>query len=383
LNKLPQSVARFDVAIVGGGPAGLATAIALKRLGTSAIVFERTDYRSPRVGEHIPPGTKAALAALGLKDALSSGQHAYCPGIRSVWGDNQPTDRDYLLHPHGDGINLTRPDFDMSLAALARELGAVVLTDARITRLSRDGGSWTVSAEHGGSRTEARCSIVIDAGGRAAPIAKRLGARPIVYDDLIGIFAKVAAAARRNNLVVIEAVPDGWWYSAGLADGGIIATFLTDAGLVNTSTAARSRTWKAQLKAASMTSARIASPDQPGELHVRTARTQRLDRVAGDGWLAVGDAAMSFDPLSSEGISKGLEWGAKAAVVAIALCQGDHSAVRSYRDDIGKTFAAYLVTRYSYYAAEKRWPDAMFWRRRRYPPRPIDADQFAADGQSG
>jgi hypothetical protein len=41
-------------------------------------------------------------------------------------------------------------------------------------------------------------------------------------------------------------------------------------------------------------------------LHVRTARTQRLDQPTGEGWLAVGDAAMSFDPLSSEGISKGL-----------------------------------------------------------------------------
>lgn len=380
MSKLPESVARFDVAIGGGGPAGLATAIALQRLGMSAIVFERTDYRSPRVGEHVPPGTKAALAALGLKDALASGQHASCPGIRSVWGDTQPTDRDYLLHPHGEGINLTRPDFDMSLAARARQLGAVVLTEARIAGLSRDGGSWEVSTEHGGLRTETRCSIVIDAGGRAAPIAKRLGARPIVYDDLIGIFAKVAAATRRNNLVVIEAVPDGWWYSAGLADGGIIATFLTDADLVSTSTATRSQTWTAQLKAASMTSARFTSPDQPGELHVRTARTQRLDEVAGDGWLAVGDAAMSFDPLSSEGISKGLEWGAKAAVVAAALCRGDHSAIRAYRDDVGKTFAEYLVTRYSYYAAEKRWPDSMFWRRRRRPPGPIAAEQLAPDG---
>ena len=79
---------------------------------------------------------------------------------------------------------------------------------------------------------------------------------------------------------------------------------------------------------------------------------QRLDEAAGQGWLAVGDAAMSFDPLSSEGISKGLEWGTKAAVTAAALCRGDQSAAQAYRYEIGKTFADYLVTRYRYYAVE-------------------------------
>src|SRR5215510_12331703 len=119
-----------------------------------------------------------------------------------------------------------------------------------------------------------------------------------------------------------------------------------------------------------MTRERIAHADHL-DLHVRTARTQRLDRPTGAGWLAVGDAAISFDPLSSEGISKGLEWGRKAAAVAAALCRGDASAAETYQDEIGRTFADYLVTRYRYYAAEKRWPEATFWARRRLPPKPI------------
>jgi len=373
LSRSATSLSRFDVAVVGGGPAGLATAVALRREGLAVGVFERTNYRSLRVGEHIPPSTKPILASLGLADVLATGQHASCPGIRSVWGSDEPTERDYLFHPHGEGLNLSRPDFDLSLAELARQLGTVVLTDVRIAALSRAAGSWHLSVRHAGSESEARATVVIDATGRAASIAKRLGAKPLVYDELIGILGRVGGTTPRNNIVLIEALVEGWWYSAGLADGSIIATFLTDPGLIDTSKAKRIHTWRGHLKSAPMTAARISDPGQADNLHVRTARTQRLDEPAGDGWLAVGDAAMSFDPLSSEGISKGLEWGRRAAAVAAAMCRGDCSGVRGYREDIGKAFAEYLVTRYRYYAAEKRWPEALFLLMRRLPPRPIIA----------
>ena len=366
-----MSVLRCDVVVVGGGPAGLATAVALRRMDHTVTVLERTDYLAPRVGEHIPPGAKTVLASLGLADVIASERHAACPGIRSVWGSDEPQDRDYLFHVAGEGLNLSRPEFDRDFAALAGRAGATVLTRARLTHLSRAGGLWDLSAQHAGGPAEIRCRVVVDATGRAASVAKRLGALPIVYDELVGIVGNVAVAKRGNHLVLIEALPDGWWYSAGLADDRVIATFLTDPERTETSRAARSDFWHARLGAARLTAERTGSIDRTGDLQVRTARTQRLDEAAGEGWLAVGDAAMSFDPLSSEGISKGLEWGTKAAVTAAALCRGDQSAAQAYRYEIGKTFADYLVTRYRYYAVEKRWPNAPFWRRRQQPPAPI------------
>jgi flavin-dependent dehydrogenase len=366
-----------DVAIVGGGPAGLATAIALGRAGLATVVFERTDYGAPRVGEHIPPGTKPVLAALGLADVLASDRHARCPGIRSAWGSDEPEDRHYLFHPHGDGLNLSRPDFDLSLAALAERSGAAVVTQARLTALARADGGWRLGVETPWAAVETQCKLVIDATGRTAAVGKRLGAKPVVYDELVGLCGRVTAAAPRNNIVLIEALAEGWWYSAGLADGSVIATFLTDPELIDTSKAKQPDTWLRYLDQAPMTAGRITGPGQVAELHVRTARTQRLDQPIGDGWLAVGDAAMSYDPLSSEGISKGLEWGKKAAAVAAALCRGDPAPSQAYQDEIGRTFAGYLVTRYRYYAAEKRWPDAPFWRRRRLPPKPIGAAESA------
>ena len=236
--------------MVGGGPAGLATAVALLRDGLSVIVIERTDYHSLRVGEHVTPGAKPLLASLGLSSALESVRHASCPGIRSVWGNREPADRDYLFHPHGEGINLSRPDFDLSLAALAKGLGADVVTRARVFGISRSNGSWDISFEQNGTPSEIEAAVVIDATGRAASIAKRFGAKPIAYDDLIGIVGRTTASpSSRNSFLFIEALELGWWYSAGLADGTIVATFLTDSDLVDTSKTGRVSTWRRHLQA--------------------------------------------------------------------------------------------------------------------------------------
>jgi len=359
----------YHVVIVGGGPAGLAATIALLRAGLSVLVVERSDYHSPRVGEHLAPSGKPLLASLGLADVVEADDHLSCPGIRSIWGTKEPVDKDYIFHPYGSGLNLARPAFDRSVASRAVALGANIITSAKVVETSRASGRFEIGIAAPQESLHVRAEFVMDASGRNASMAKRFGARPIVYDDLLGIVGQVVGPAPADRLLCIEAVEHGWWYSAVLASG-VVTTFLTDPDLVDTSRAGRAAAWREQLRGSVNTSTRMLAGQTVDEIHTRTARTQRLDAVAGDAWVATGDAAMSFDPLSSDGISKGLEWGRKAAEVAAAWCRGDHSAAKEYQHNVEKCFSEYLVTRYRYYAAEKRWPDSPFWRRRHAAPSP-------------
>jgi flavin-dependent dehydrogenase len=189
-----------------------------------------------------------------------------------------------------------------------------------------------------------------------------------VYDDLVGVIGRTTPAQVSDALVLIEAVQNGWWYSAGLADGSVVATFQTDPDLVDVSQAARQTNWREQISNTRITVTRSRAIVGINDLRVRTARTQCLNKLGGEGWLAVGDAAMSLDPLSSEGISKGLLWGKHAACVAAAYCKGDRSILRAYQRDVERAFSEYLVLRHQYYSAEQRWKDSPFWARRHIAP---------------
>jgi flavin-dependent dehydrogenase len=98
-----------------------------------------------------------------------------------------------------------------------------------------------------------------------------------------------------------------------------------------------------------------------GPLHSVAAHSSRLERAAGDGWCAVGDAYATHDPLSSGGILAALESG-RQAVEAIASCEG--GGMERYHELSADGYARYLAQWLSYYTMESRWPEATFWKRR-------------------
>jgi hypothetical protein len=87
--------------------------------------------------------------------------------------------------------------------------------------------------------------------------------------------------------------------------------------------------------------------------------------VAGDGWLAVGDAVASHDPLSASGIARALDSGAHAAVAIHALlARGDEAPLAAYAERQTRGFELYCDTWARYYQIEQRWPGSPFWSRR-------------------
>ncbi len=90
--------------------------------------------------------------------------------------------------------------------------------------------------------------------------------------------------------------------------------------------------------------------------------TSRATQLAGKNWLATGDAAIAFDPLSSHGITNAV-YTANRAVKAIALhlSDGDEKHFQEYAESLSTIFATYLGTRYELYRRERRWPEAAFW----------------------
>src|SRR5690349_9257845 len=92
------------VLIVGGGPAGLATAMELARRHISSVVVERSSYDDLRIGEHLTPAGVLQLKALNL--GLPAHLHSPSAGVIAYWGSETANYMDYFLHPGQRGLNL-------------------------------------------------------------------------------------------------------------------------------------------------------------------------------------------------------------------------------------------------------------------------------------
>jgi flavin-dependent dehydrogenase len=365
----PAPGSRFDVAIVGGGPAGATTAIALLERGRSVLVIERSRYDAPRVGETLPPRARLLLVQLGVWERFNRARHLPSPGTLAAWGGANLTANDFAFNPYGAGWHLDRARFDEMLARRVSELGGRVLRGTRMTRCERETAmGWRVESDAGVHRAR----FLVDATGRTASIARQLAVRRVEYDRLVGI-AAFAPALGQDTRTLVEAARDGWWYAALLPNSQVIVAFMTDAdlkpnrgvGFEDSRHSGLRAYWDQELAATRYTRARVGDGASISSLHTLAANSFRLTRAAGKGWLAVGDAARAIDPLSSRGLYDALESGLRAGAAIDRRLNGDGRGMKEYAARAESQFARHLELRTSYYSQEERWSEAPFWKRRR------------------
>jgi menaquinone-9 beta-reductase len=157
------SVEYTDVFIVGGGPAGLATAIASRQKGLSVTV---ADGAAPPIekpcGEGMMPETLACLKALGVGICATDGYRfrgiCFAQGASRVCAD----------FPEGSGIGLRRPLLHERLLARAQECGVKLLWNTPVSNFEGNcirhvrgetRSKWIVGADGQGSRLRRWCGL--------------------------------------------------------------------------------------------------------------------------------------------------------------------------------------------------------------------------------
>lgn len=377
----------FDVGVVGAGPAGAAAAIVAQKAGLRVCAIESA-WEPPgdgsptpgaadeglRAGESLAPAALRTLRRLGihaLADILAPDEYMSCSANVSAWGSDQWIFRDAVSSPEGGGFHLLRHRFDAGLRARAAAMG-VTFVGGRSVRARREdegGIRWVLEV---GSPDEAARSVhahfLIDASGRGATVARRLGSsRRRLSDQVAAVIWFRHAASDLDNTSRIRSVRDGWWYTARLPKGLRVAAFhglpadvarLTREPSHLLEHLARAAVLPSPLDVASLVQAPVTAD----------AGVQICEPLGGAGWLSVGDAALSFDPLSSQGILFALYSGirgAEAAIRCLASPASSPGVLADLEASVRGVLEANQRSRRLFYESERRWLDEPYWRAQR------------------
>jgi len=349
---------KTDVLIVGGGPAAYSCAIMLRQLGLQALVVRRSSESNVTFGESLPGSVKSSLKRLGLWQGFLEDGHLPCYNSLSAWGSEILVTYSFIQSANGHGWHIDRPLFERRMREKARQLGVVEREALPGMRLRRQAGD--SPRRQAADRWQLQCgtqqiesSFVIDASGRNSWVGRQLGIGRIVERRQVGLvsFFKPGVAEVNFRSSLVESVASGWWYLAYMPNGQFVCIYFTDARLVGRQDptvlmaemldqAIHIRAFRKKYDGSGLCPARLIQAD-----------SSRLSQFSAPGWLAVGDAAITYHPLASHGLSFALASGYDGAGQAHAYLGGRTEAMEDYSNQMTKAFAAYSRELASYFAA--------------------------------
>ena len=395
----------LDVVIIGGGPGGATAAALLAQRGRRVVVLEQQRFPRFHIGESLLPSSMPVLAALGLSDELD--RRFIRKYSARFLDDEAPFDSPEATARYAFAgafppatpyaWQVSRAEFDDLLLRRAAELGADVRHQWRVER-PLFAGSTIVGVEASGPGGETRrigARVVIDASGRDALLAKSAGRVRIAGLDKTALFTQLRGGHRNEGidagqieLTILAGRNDdgstpGWAWFIPFRNGTTSVGFVLSSSVIG----ARVRDARDVFGERSDPSPREYAP-RSDEQNARLARifddvvasspwmakltagapriepvrsaadySFRVEKLAGDGWLVLGDAAGFLDPLFSTGAHLAMG-GAVLAVAAIdeALTANDVSAARfaTYAAKLRAAGDLFLGAVQSFYRGELR-----------------------------
>src|SRR6266705_2622988 len=345
----------YDVAIIGGGPAGSTAAALLARASRRVIVFEREKFPRFHIGESLLPFSMKAFTRLGLHEKFLRAGFMKKFGGEIIGACSENGTMFYFKDDYRSqtdhAYQVTRGDFDKVLLDHARESGAHVHEQTAVDGIdfSHDGIQLGVRSD--GSFRSVRARYLVDASGRNSVLGRQFKIKKN-YDHLqkLSIFAHYEGVWRRDGIdgtltVLVRAVDRWFWLIPLTAERTSVGVVLDSATFRKSKQRAEDFLEQALAEQPTI-GKRITNARRVTKVYLEADFSYRSARLYGDRWLLAGDAAGFIDPIFSSGVFLAVFSGEKCADVLNEVLDRPRKAKRlfaRYERSVNRAMAFYLL----------------------------------------
>ena len=344
----------YDVAIIGGGPAGSTAAALLAEAGRRVVVLEREKFPRFHIGESLLPSLARIFDRLGVRDQLDrtfmpkyGGEVVAACGTREV----RFYFKDGFRSQQERAYQVTRAEFDTLLLDNSRAKGAEVREETTVQKIEVT--SDRVRLELVGSdrmTTKVEARYLLDCSGRQTVLGNFFKLKRS-YQNLqkFSIFAHFENVDRPEGIdgTLIRMVRglDRWIWMIPLTPTRMSVGVVMDTAVFRELKLTPEEVLENCIEEQPLVSSRMTRAERVTKVYSAGDYSYRNVRLQGDRWLLAGDAAGFIDPVFSSGVYLAMMSAEKAADTLTAVLSDPDQRkklFRSYERRVNAVMGIYL-----------------------------------------